>query len=131
MARLFFFFAYILAWLLLRLVQYVHKTQTCHVPKGSDHVLYTYLQVDSSCTEFKNFQMQYTEIAKVQMHQTCPIDFVRKKLFETTGYKSTSVLCQPVLHFQEGNAFCSAGSAICKISQRNKLRIKMHGDSRF
>ncbi len=36
------FFAYILDLLLPQFVQYVAKTQTCHVSKVSDHVLSTY-----------------------------------------------------------------------------------------
>ncbi len=35
------FFAYILDTPLPRLVKYVQKTQTYHVSKGSDHILYT------------------------------------------------------------------------------------------
>ncbi len=43
------FFAYILDDPLPQLVQYVQKTQTSHVSKGSDHVLYTDIWSDSIC----------------------------------------------------------------------------------
>ncbi len=62
------FLGYILDSPLPRLVQYVPKTQTCHVSKGSDHVLSTY-NPENNLQKYNKYTFQFRVVlSKLILH---------------------------------------------------------------